>query len=104
VGTWITTNAGGGGIRSLVLSADGAALKLWVEEWGDTSALPFAESVSGAETMSFYAQYELPRFGVRLQGYVVKGVLVIVSFVSSAIPEEAPGYMAKEFFYRLSGG
>lgn len=109
VGTWINTNAAGAGIRRLVLSADGSALKLQVsargntsaEDWGGTSAIPYADAVSSTEAMSFYAEYQFQRLGIRLQGYVVKGVLVIVSFLSAAVPGEAPGYMAKEFFYRV---
>jgi hypothetical protein len=107
LGKWINTNAAGVGIRRLVLSADGQVLKLHVanatrEDWGETSAIPFADAVGSAEAMSFYAQYQFERFGVRVQGYVVKGVLVIVTFVSSEVPGEAPGYMTKEFFYRIN--
>jgi hypothetical protein len=108
VGTWINTNAGGAGIRRLVLSADGSTMKLQVaarvnatpEDWGGTAAIPFADAVGSAEAVSFYAEYRFQGLGIRLQGYVVKGVLVIVSFVYSASPGETPGYMAKEFFYR----
>jgi hypothetical protein len=67
-----------------------------------TPAMPFADTVEGTEAVSFYAEYQFQSIGIRLQGYVVKGVPVIVSFVYATVPGELPGYMAKELFYRVS--
>lgn len=110
IGTWFNTNQMGPGIQRIVLSADPPSLGLEVyaqgiaapETWGRAVAQPFAETVNAGEAMSFYAEYRFQNLGVRLQGYVVKGVLVIVSFVDSTAPDLAPGYMTKEFFYRVA--
>jgi hypothetical protein len=109
-GQWVNTNPAPALIRSLSLEAAGDALKMRIngadpqlpQDWGESVAHLFAESCSSFEAMALDAVFKIPAFEIRLQGYVVKGVLVIVSFTRVTDGRDRSSQFGKEFFYRIS--
>ena len=110
VGSWINTNAKPAMIRHIQMDARDGQLMMRVtgseaglpEDWGAVAAQPFAENTSAIQAMAFSASYDLAGVESLLQGYVVKGVLVIVSFTLVKDGRDRSSSFGKEFFYRVS--
>jgi hypothetical protein len=109
-GNWINTNASPSFMRSLQLEPSGNQLIMRVtgaepglpEDWGASEVEPFAENTASLQAMAFTASFDLGAVESLLQGYVVKGVLVIVSFTQVKDGRSRSSSFGKEFFYRIS--
>jgi hypothetical protein len=109
-GNWINTNTSPSFMRSLHLKPSGNQLIMRVtgaesglpEDWGASEAQPFAENTASSQAMAFSASFDLGAVESLLQGYVVKGVLVIVSFTQVKDGRSRSSSFGKEFFYRIS--
>ncbi|HEY2392086.1 MAG TPA: hypothetical protein VGK22_13020 [Candidatus Angelobacter sp.] len=109
-GNWINTNTSPSFMRSLQLEPSGNQLIMRVtgaehglpEDWGASGAQPFAENTASLQAMAFSASFDLGAVESLLQGYVVKGVLVIVSFTQVKDGRSRSSSFGKEFFYRIS--
>jgi hypothetical protein len=71
------------------------------EDWGVATAQVFAENTASAQAMAFSVLFDPGGMESLLQGYVVKGVLVIVSFTRVKDGRERSSSFGKEFFYRV---
>jgi hypothetical protein len=71
------------------------------EDWGMAEAHPFVENTASGLAMAFSVLFDLNGVESLLQGYVVKGVLVIVSFTRVKDGRVRSSSFGKEFFYRL---
>ena len=108
-GTWINTNAAPALIRRLEIAPGQKQLTMLVfgaepglpEDWGIAEAHPFAENTASGLAMAFSVLFDLNGVESLLQGYVVKGVLVIVSFTRVKDERVRSSSFGKEFFYRL---
>ena len=109
-GNWVNTNSSPSLIRHIQLEPGQNRITVRVigaepgllEDWGITEAHLFAENTASGSAMSFSALFSLGGVECLLQGYVVKGVLVIVSFTRIKDARERSSSFAKEFFYRVS--
>jgi hypothetical protein len=108
-GTWANTNPSAPGIVRLVLTESGGNLAVRVFgagtpepfDWGEALARPFADGVALTQATSFTALYKLSFMSVWLQTYVVKGVLVVVTFTQFGDDSGRSSYFGKEFFFRV---
>ena len=105
LGTWVNTNASSKWISRVILKPhDGTLKALFVceaAEWGEIEAPVFGEQPGDNTAAAFHARHRSGALDVRLQGYVVKGVLVVISFARTEYPSPLPAFMVKEFFYRV---
>ena len=109
-GNWVNTNTSPLFMRNLRLEPVGNQLVMRVsgaerglpEDWGATEAQPFTENTASLQAMAFTAHFDLGGVESLLQGYVVKGVLVIVSFTQVTDGRPRASSFGKEFFYRTS--
>ena len=109
MGSWVNTNPSPVFIRSIELKPGKNQLIMRVtgaepgvpEDWGATEAQPFSESTASPLATAFTALFDLGGMESLLQGYVVKGVLVIVSFTQVKDGRERSSSFGKEFFYRV---
>lgn len=107
-GAWVNTNPASAGIAKIVLTKNGSELSLRVLgacapdpcDWGEVTANVFADAPGSREATSFTASYDLDFMSVRLLTYVVKGVLVVVSFNFFHDDSGRSNYFGKEFFFR----
>ena len=108
-GNWVNTNASPALIRNIRLESTQNQLMMRVtgaepglpEDWGVAEAQLFAENTASGLAMAFSAAFDLGGIESLLQGYVVKGVLVIVSFTRVKDGRERSSSFGKEFFYRV---
>jgi hypothetical protein len=108
-GRWVNTNLSPSFIRSLQLEPGQNQMMMRVtgaeqggaQDWGSATAQVFAENTASMQAMAFSSLFDLDGMESLLQGYVVKGVLVIVSFTRVKDGRERSSSFGKEFFYRL---
>jgi hypothetical protein len=109
IGTWINTNSAPTLIRRLEIATGQKQLTVHIsgaepglpEDWGVAEAHPFAENTASGLAMAFSVLFDLNGVESLLQGYVVKGVLVIISFIRVKDGRVRSSSFGKEFFYRL---
>jgi len=109
LGRWINTNPSPAFLLGIQLRPrrNGLLMQVTAAEpglpphWGEIEAEPFAESPASGEAMALSAVFHLDGVDVRLQGYVVKGVLVIISFACVKDGRDRFSHFCKEFFYRV---
>jgi hypothetical protein len=107
-GNWVNTNLSPSLIRQIQIRAEQDSLVMRVvgaepglpEDWGATDAQPFAECAASGLATAFSASFDLGGVESLLQGYVVKGVMVVVSFTRVKDGQERSSSFGKEFFYR----
>jgi hypothetical protein len=108
-GKWINTNPSPSLISRIHLEPAQGRLTMRVtcveaglpEDWGVAYAAPFAENPTAQAAMAFSTRFNLGGVESLLQGYVVKGVLVIVSFTRVQDARKRSSSFGKEFFYRV---
>jgi hypothetical protein len=103
-GTWVNTNTSSRWISRLTLTpAEGgltASIVCGGNQWQDITIPVFGEHPADSTAVAFHSRYDSGPLDVRLQAYVVKGVLVVISFARTAVPDPFPACMIKEFFFR----
>ncbi|HKD80575.1 MAG TPA: hypothetical protein VKH81_12835 [Candidatus Angelobacter sp.] len=107
-GEWTNTNSSATGIIRILLTPSGDRLSVRVFgagtpepfDWGEAPAEVFADDAELARATSFTSCYDLGFMSVWLQTYVVKGVLVVVSFTQFQDGSGRSNYFGKEFFFR----
>jgi hypothetical protein len=110
IGNWTNTNTSSSLIRHIQLRSGKDSLVMGInwaepglpEDWGATEAQPFAENTASGVASAFSALCDLGGIETLLQGYVVKGVLVVVSFTRVKDGRERSSSFGKEFFFRVS--
>jgi hypothetical protein len=110
VGNWLNTNSSPSHIRQIQLYLRQDQLVTRVigaepglpKDWGTTEAQPFAENTASYLATAFSASFDVGNIEDLLQGYVVKGVLVIVSFTRVKEGGERSNSFGKQFFYRVA--
>jgi hypothetical protein len=108
LGEWSNTNNSATGIVRLVLSQTGNEVVVRVFgagraepfDWGEAPAELFADLPGLMQATSFTSFHDLGFMSVWLLTYVVKGVLVVVSFTRFQDGSDRSNYFGKEFFYR----
>jgi len=108
-GSWVNTNSSPSLIRHIQLEPGQNQLMMRVagaepglpDDWGVAEAQPFAENAASGLASAFSASFDLGGIESLLQGYVVKGVLVVVSFTRVKDGRERSSSFGKEFFYRV---
>ena len=107
LGTWANTNSSATGIVRLMLAQSENRIRVRVFgagspaiDWGEAPAEIFAEGPGLSQATSFTSFYDLGFMSIWLQAYVVKGVLVVVSFTRFQDGSGRSNYFGKEFFFR----
>ena len=108
LGEWSNTNNSATGIARLVLTETGDQIVVRVFgaghpqpfDWGEAPAELFADLPGLIQATSFTSFHDLGFMSVWLLTYVVKGVLVVVSFTRFQDGSGRSNYFGKEFFYR----
>src|SRR5215467_7787062 len=108
LGEWSNTNNSATGIARLVLTETGDQIVVRVFgaghpqpfDWGEAPAELFADLPGLIQATSFTSFHDLRFMSVWLLTYVVKGVLVVVSFTRFQDGSGRSNYFGKEFFYR----
>jgi len=106
VGTWINSNPDTHSIALIKATESGGRLSLQVSsvdgdgftDWGSADAEIFAASVDSHVGAGFSCRYELPDGETRLQGMIMKGLLVLAQFYLFNDDTERESYFIREYF------
>ena len=105
-GTWINSNPDTNGIVRIVLSE--SLGKLWLQtyaigperliEWGTAPADVFAATPSSRVAAGFTCIYDFGFVETRLQGMIMKGLLVLAQLHSFKDESQRADYFVREYF------
>jgi hypothetical protein len=110
-GTWVNSNPDTNGIARILVAESGGKLSLQtfaigpegLIDWGTTGALVFTAGPASQLGAGFSAQYDFDFKQVRLQGMIMKGLLVLAQFHVFKDGSRRADYFAREY-YALAHG
>jgi hypothetical protein len=109
LGSWRNTDRGSsGGTHRLVVSERDGELSVRgfgvgdpePYEWGETSAVPLAQSSDGDSAWAFKCSFELGFMTTDIAAYGKEGILIAASFNHFADDSGRTDYWTREFFHR----
>jgi hypothetical protein len=109
-GTWINSNPDTNGIARMVMSESNGKLSLQVFaigpegliDWGKSEVSVFAATPSSRVGAGFTCLFDLGFVETRLQGSIVKGLLVLAQFHTFKDDSNRVDYFVREYFALIS--
>jgi len=106
IGTWINSNPDTTGIARMVMSEAGEKLALQtfaigpdgLIDWGATDVTVVGSSAASRAGAGFTCFYDFGFAETRLQGMIMKGLLVLAQFHSFKDDSERVGYFVREYY------
>lgn len=110
-GTWVNSNPDTTGIARLVLSASAGKLSLrtyaigpdGLIDWGTTDAAIFTSGPWSRLAAGFTCRYDFGFAETRLQGMIMKGLLVLAQFHSFKDESGRADHFGREYFALIHG-
>ncbi|MDT7540211.1 MAG: hypothetical protein QOE33_115 [Acidobacteriota bacterium] len=105
-GTWVNTNPDTNGIARMAMSESGGKLSLRTYavgpdgpvDWGAADVTVFASTASSRNGAGFTCTYDFGFAETRLQGMIMKGLLVLAQFHSFKDGSRRAGYFVREYY------
>jgi hypothetical protein len=105
-GTWLNSNPDSTGIARIVISESGGSLSVQVVaigpdrliEWGAAPASVFTSSPSSQVAAGFTCRYDFGFAETRLQGMIMKGLLVLAQLHGFKDQSGRADYFVREYF------
>lgn len=106
IGTWVNSNPETTGIARLVMSGSGENLRLQtfavgpdgLIDWGRTEVTVVASTASARAGAGFTSVYDFGFAETRLQGMIMKGLLVLAQFHRFKDDSQRVGYFVREYY------
>lgn len=106
IGTWVNSNLDTTGIARMVLSQAGEGLTLQtfaigsdgLIDWGTTDVTVVASTASSRAGAGFVCVYDFGFAETRLQGMIMKGLLVLAQFHHFKDDSQRVGYFVREYY------
>src|SRR5215813_5623787 len=105
-GEWLNSNPDSSGIARIVISESGGNLSVQVVaigpdgpiEWGTAPANVFTSSPSSQAAAGFTCRYDFGFAETRLQGMIMKGLLVLAQLHAFKDQSRRADYFVREYF------
>lgn len=106
MGTWINSNPDTTGIARMVMSEAGKGLALQtfaigpdgLIDWGTTEVTVVCSAAASRAGAGFTCVYDFGFAETRLQGMIMKGLLVLAQFHSFKDDSKRVGYFVREYY------
>ena len=106
IGTWVNSNTETNGITRMVVSQTNDRLSIrtyaigpdGLLDWGDQELDLFAASASSRVASGFSCRYDFGFGETRLQGMIMKGLLVLAQFHSFKDTSQRAGFFVREYY------
>lgn len=106
IGTWVNSNSDTTGIARMVMSQAGEGLTLQtfaigpdgLIDWGPTDVTVVAPTAASRAGAGFTAVYDFGFAETRLQGMIMKGLLVLAQFQRFKDDSGRVGYFVREYY------
>jgi hypothetical protein len=110
-GTWVNSNPDTSGIARIVMSESAGNLSLQTYgigpngliDWGKTDAAIFTSGPSSRLAAGFTCRYDFGFAETRLQGMIMKGLLVLVQFHNFKDESRRADHFFREYFALIHG-
>ena len=110
-GTWVNSNADTNGIARMVMTESNGNLSLQVYgvgpdgliDWGTTGVNVFTSAPLSRVGAGFTCLYDFGFAETRLQGMIMKGLLVLAQFHSFKDESKRVDYFVREYFALVHG-
>ena len=110
-GTWVNSNPDTTGIARIIMSESNGKLSIEVlgigpkglTEWGVAEAALFASSPSSKVCAGFTCVYDFGFAEAKLQGMIMKGLLVLAQFHHFKDGSNRADYFVREYFSLIHG-
>ena len=105
-GTWVNSNPETSGIARMVMSEDGGKLSLrayavgpeGLIDWGEADVTVYASTASSRGGAGFACTYDFGFAETKLQGMIMKGLLVQAQFHHFKDGSGRVGYFVREYY------
>ncbi|HWN11934.1 MAG TPA: hypothetical protein VNO50_22085 [Pyrinomonadaceae bacterium] len=106
IGTWVNSNTETNGITRMIVSQTDDQLLIrtyaigpaGVLDWGNEELELFAASASSRVASGFSCRYDFGFGETRLQGMIMKGLLVLAQFHSFKDTSKRAGFFVREYY------
>ena len=99
LGDWINYDTTTRNIASLTISRRSEDVLLRIDDWGETTALPFSLTTAGGEAGAFRAAYHFGFARIAILAYLNKRLLVVDAYTTFHDDSGRSNYFARDHFW-----
>ena len=99
LGDWINYDTSSRNIASLTISRRSEDVLLSIDDWGETTALPFSLTTAGGEAAAFRAAYDFGFARIAILAYLNKRLLVVDAYTTFEDDSGRSNYFARDHFW-----
>jgi hypothetical protein len=99
LGDWINYDLTSRNIASLTISRRSEDVLLSIDDWGETTVLPFALTTAGGEAAAFRAAYDFGFARIAILAYLNKRLLVVDAYTTFHDDSRRSNYFARDHFW-----
>jgi hypothetical protein len=99
LGDWINYDTSSRNIAGLTIARRSEDVLLSIDDWGETTALPFSLTTAGGEAAAFRAAYDLGFTRIAILAYLNKQLLVVDAYTTFHDGSGRSNYFARDHFW-----
>jgi len=99
LGDWINYDVTSRNIAGLTISRRSEDVLLSIDDWGETTALPFSLTNAGGEAAAFRAAYDFGFARIAILAYLNKRLLVVDAYTTFHDDSGRSNYFARDHFW-----
>jgi hypothetical protein len=99
LGEWINYDTTSRNIALLTISRRSDDVLLRIDDWGETTALPFSLTTAGGEAAAFRAAYDFGFARIAILAYLNKRLLVVDTYTTFHDDSGRSNYFVRDHFW-----
>ena len=99
LGDWINYDTTSRNIAGLTITRRSEDVLLSIDDWGETTALPFSLTTAGGDAAAFRAAYDLGFARIAILAYLNKRLLVVDAYTTFHDDSGRSNYFARDHFW-----
>ena len=99
LGDWINYDTSSRNIAGLTIARRSEDVLLSIDDWGETTVLPFSLTTAGGEAAAFRAAYDFGFARITILAYLNKRLLVVDAYATFHDASGRSNYFARDHFW-----
>jgi len=99
LGEWLNYDTSSRNIASLTISLRSEDVLLRIDDWGETTVLPFSLTTAGGEAAAFRAAYDFGFARIAILAYLNKRLLVVDAYTTFHDDSGRSNYFVRDHFW-----
>ena len=99
LGEWLNYDTSSRNIAGLTISLRSEDVLLRIDDWGETTVLPFSLTTAGGEAAAFRAAYDFGFARIAILAYLNKRLLVVDAYTTFHDDSGRSNYFARDHFW-----